>query len=91
MAELFEVFMVVSFGISWPTAILKSYRSRTAAGKSILFLGFVFFGYICGIVSKLTADKITYVLAFYVLNLVMVGVDICLYVRNKRLDARGKA
>ena len=34
MAQLFEAAMVVSFGISWPTSIQKSYTSRTAKGKS---------------------------------------------------------
>ena len=31
-----------------------------------------------------------YVLFFYVLNLVMVGADLCLYVRNYRLDKANK-
>ena len=44
----------------------------------------IFFGYICGIVTKLTADSFKwYVLFFYCLNLTMVGLDICLYFRNK--------
>ena len=44
MAELFEALMVKSFGISWPTSILKSYTSRTAKGKSLVFLLFIFIG-----------------------------------------------
>ena len=43
MAELFEAFMVISFGISWPTSIIKSYTSGTAKGKSIVFLLFILF------------------------------------------------
>lgn len=79
--------MVISFGISWPTSIIKSYRARTAKGKSLLFLCFIFFGYVCGIAAKILSGSITYVFAFYVLNLLMVGADIVLYFRNRRLDA----
>ena len=88
IAELFEIIMVVSFGASWPFNVMKSYRARTAKGKSLVFLLLIFFGYIAGIISKLTADSFKwYVLFFYVLNLIMVGTDLLLYARNKRLDA----
>ena len=79
--------MVILFGISWPLNILKSIRSRTAKGKSIAFLLFILVGYICGIISKLVGGNINYVLIFYILNLVMVSIDITLYFRNRRLDA----
>ncbi len=86
--------MVVSFGASWPFNVIKSYKARTAKGKSLLFLCLIFFGYIAGIASKLTNEVYManfaskwYVLFFYVLNLIMVGTDLVLYVRNKRLDA----
>ena len=88
MAEVLEALMVISFGISWPVSILKSYRARTAKGKSLLFLCFILFGYVCGIASKLASGKITYVFAFYILNLVMVSLDLLLYFRNRRLDAQ---
>ena len=88
MSEIFEIIMVVSFGASWPFNVMKSYRARTAKGKSLLFLLLIFFGYIAGIVAKLTAESFKwYVLFFYVLNLIMVGTDLILYIRNKRLDA----
>ena len=91
MAELLEAFMVVGFGISWPASIVKSYRARTAQGKSLLFLCMILFGYACGIASKLASGSITYVFVFYVLNLLMVGTDIILYFRNRRLDAQRAA
>ena len=90
MAEILEAAMVISFGVSWPTSIIKSYRARTAKGKSLLFLCFIFFGYICGIAAKIITGNITYVFAFYVLNLLMVGTDIALYFRNRRLDAEAE-
>jgi lipopolysaccharide export LptBFGC system permease protein LptF len=87
MAHIFEALMVISFGISWPTSIIKSYTSRTAKGKSLIFLLFILIGYVFGIVSKFIAGNLTYVVVFYVINFVMVFVDLCLYYRNRRLDA----
>ena len=93
MAEIFEVIMIVSFGASWPLNVMKSYRARTTKGKSLAFLLLIFFGYIAGIISKLINEAYMasiaakwYVLFFYVLNLIMVGTDLILYARNKRLD-----
>lgn len=93
MSEILEIIMIVSFGMSWPANVLKSYKARTAKGKSISFLCLIFFGYIAGIASKFTNDAYMaafsekwYVLFFYFLNLCMVGVDILLYFRNTRLD-----
>ena len=86
MAQLFEAFMVIAFGISWPLDIVKSVRSKTAKGKSLIFMLFIFVGYIFGVLSKIISGNITYVFIFYVLNLVMVGADIVLYFRNRKLD-----
>ena len=93
LSEILEITMIVSFGISWPVNVLKSYRSRTTRGKSLLFLCLIFFGYIAGIASKLCNEAYMdaigqkwYVLFFYVLNFFMVGADLCMYFRNLRLD-----
>lgn len=95
MSEILEIIMIVSFGASWPLNVMKSYKARTAKGKSLPFLLLIFFGYIAGIASKLSntvymaafASK-WYVLFFYVLNLLMVGADLPLYLRNLRLDRK---
>ena len=93
MAELLEITMIVSFGASWPLNVMKSYKARTTKGKSLAFLFLIFFGYIAGIASKfLNPDYMAhigekwYVLFFYVLNFVMVGLDLIMYARNKKLD-----
>ena len=93
MSELLEILMIGSFGASWPLNVIKSYKARTAKGKSLSFLLLIFFGYCAGIASKLLNQAYMasfgekwYVLFFYVLNLVMVTADIVLYYRNKRLD-----
>lgn len=95
MAEIMEVVMIVSFGASWPLNVLKSYRARTTKGKSLAFLLLIFFGYIAGIVSKLinpvymaSIGQKWYVLFFYVLNFIMVGADLIMYVRNRNLDKK---
>ena len=98
MSELLEIVMIVSFGASWPLNVMKSYRARTAKGKSLPFLLLIFFGYIAGIASKFLNETYMenfaakwYVLVFYFLNLVMVGADLLLYVRNVRLDRKADA
>ena len=93
MAEILEVAMVLSFGASWPFNVMKSYKARSNKGKSLVFLLLIFFGYIAGIISKLVNEAYMasigqkwYVLFFYVLNFTMVGTDLLLYVRNRKLD-----
>ena len=93
MSEILEIVMIISFGASWPLNVIKSYKTRTTKGKSLPFLCLIFFGYIAGIASKFmnqtymaTFSQKWYVLFFYVLNLVMVGVDLILYARNAKLD-----
>jgi hypothetical protein len=93
MSEILEIVMIVSFGASWPMNVLKSYRSRTTKGKSLMFLCLILFGYIAGIISKLTNEAYMadfsskwYVLCFYILNFLMVSIDLCRYIRNYKLD-----
>lgn len=93
MAELLEITMILCFGASWPMNVMKSYKARTAKGKSLAFLVLIFVGYIAGIFSKFTNEAYMaqfaskwYVLFFYFLNLIMVGADLVLYARNKKLD-----
>lgn len=86
MGEIFEMCMVILFGVSWPVNIFKSYKSKTAKGKSVIFLILIFLGYLSGIIGKIVTNNITYVLIFYVLNIVMVAFDIFLFYRNKKID-----
>ena len=98
MAEILEIVMILSFGASWPMNVMKSYKARTAKGKSLGFLCLIFFGYIAGIISKFVNEAYMasfaekwYVLFFYFLNLIMVGADLILYFRNKKLDKKKEA
>ena len=92
MAEILEMLMVVSFGISWPISIIKTYKTKAATGKSPLFISFIIFGYICGIISKIISDNITYVFVFYWINLFMTSFDLglLLYYRNKERKLIGE-
>ena len=87
MGEIFEILMIFLFGCSWPANVIKSFKVRTAKGKSLLFLVLILTGYICGIAGKIiTGNFKWYVMFFYVLNFIMVFTDFLLYFRNKRLD-----
>ena len=97
MSEILETVMIVSFGLSWPMNVIKSYKARTAKGKSLAFLLLIIFGYIAGIASKFLNEVYMaqygtkwYVLFFYVLNFIMVSTDLALYIRNKRIDKKNE-
>ena len=94
IAEFFEAATIFCFGLSWPISIRKSVVSRTAKGKSLSFEVFVLIGYAFGIVRKIIQDVcldatgfIFYLgYFFYVLNFIMISIDIILYFRNSKLD-----
>lgn len=94
MSEILEIVMILCFGASWPFNVMRSYKARTAKGKSISFLCLIIIGYIAGIASKFLNEAYManfaekwYVLFFYFLNLIMVSADLVIYFRNKKLDA----
>ena len=90
--QLCEIGMLVAFGCSWPFNIMKSLKSRTAKGKSVIFEYIVVFGYVIGLLGKLISYQRTGVLAysiwFYFADIAMVATDIVLYYRNAALDRR---
>jgi hypothetical protein len=98
MAEILEIVMIVSFGISWPMNVIKSYKARTTKGKSLAFLLLILFGYVAGIASKFVNEAYMasfatkwYVLVFYIINFIMVSVDLGMYIRNYNLDKKRAA
>jgi len=97
MPEILEIAMLICFGFSWPLNVIKSYKARTAKGKSLPFLLLIITGYVAGIASKFVNPAFMaaigekwYVLFFYFLNLIMVSLDVVMYVRNRRLDKRAE-
>ena len=85
IALTFEIIMLVCFGAAWPFSIYKSYRSKSNRGKSVVFLFIVFIGYIAGILHKILFNY-DLVIILYVINAVMVSIDILLYFRNRKHD-----
>ena len=83
--SIFEIVMLICFGAAWPFSLYRSYRSRTNAGKSPIFLVVVFLGYVSGILHKIffSLDPVIFL---YILNAIMVAGDIVLYLRNRKLD-----
>ena len=78
--SIFEIGMLVAFGFSWPISIMKTLRTRHVTGKSPLFMVIIMLGYVSGILHKIFYAY-DFVLWLYVLNLLMVGFDLFLYLR----------
>ena len=87
--KIFEVIMLLCFGVAWPFSVYRSYKARTAKGKSLVFLLALLIGYVSGMINKVI-NGADYVLFFYALNFVLVAADTALYFRNRRLDKSGK-
>ena len=90
MAEILEMIMVLCFGLSWPISIVKTLKMKSATGKSPLFISFIVLGYICGIISKIIGDNITYVFVFYCINLFMTSFDLFLLFYFKKKETLNK-
>ena len=93
IAELFEAVMIICFGLSWPLSVYKSWKSRTAKGKSLPFEIFIWIGYIFGIAKNFikfangSAGFIFFLAwGFYFLNFIEITIDMILYFRNVKLD-----
>ena len=79
--SFWEALMLICFGAAWPASIYRSYVSRSIAGKSLWFMIIVETGYIAGVIHKLN-HSFDLVIWLYLLNLIMVAIDIGLYARN---------
>lgn len=88
MHSYFEAIMLICFGASWPVSIIKTIRAKNPKGKSIMFLYLVFVGYISGCLKCISDNNFDKIIWLYVLNGIMVAVDIILvhyYIsRNKK-------
>lgn len=86
-STIFEAIMLICFGSSWPFAVYKTVKSRSVAGISIIFLWFLFVGYISGVMFKITeahaTGHLSPVIALYLFNLILVGTEVFLYYRYR--------
>jgi len=91
MSSLLEILMLTCFGFSWPISLFQNYRARTAAGSSPVFMPLVILGYVAGISAKLLSGNVGGVLVAYMINLVVVLLNLLVYFRNLHLDRMRKA
>jgi hypothetical protein len=84
--SIFEAIMMICFGISWPFSIAKAVRTKVVAGKSPLFMSIVFAGYLSGVIHKVVYCR-DWIIILYLLNMVMVAVDLALYVRYSKVQS----
>ena len=84
MTPIFEFIMLACFGLSWPISVYKSLTSHSTKGKSVVFICAIIIGYISGITGKIINGQTNYVLILYIINLVMVSIDLASYFINRR-------
>jgi len=89
IAQAFEAAMLLAFGAAWPVSILKTLQSKSTSGKSVWFLVLVLAGYLSGTTAKLlrawhAGAMPEAVTTLYVINAVLVSIDISLYLHFRR-------
>jgi len=85
--SIFEAGMLICFGAAWPVSIFRSYRSQSTKGKSPVFSGIVLLGYLSGIIHKIIYSN-DLVMYLYLLNFIMVSIDLILWFRNARIEKK---
>ncbi len=76
--SVFEAFMLICFGASWPFAVLKTYKTKNVKGKSARFISLILAGYIFGIIHKLIFS-FDIILLLYIFNGLLVSADLIMY------------
>lgn len=82
--SLFEIGMLICFGFAWPVSIMKSIKTKSIKGKSLMFMYIIMLGYLFGMTHKIVND-LDFVVVLYALNFLMVFTDLMLYYKNKKL------
>lgn len=87
MGQILEAVMIACFGLAWPVSVYKSYVSQSTKGKSLLFLLIVLTGYSAGITHViLDYPGFSYLTALYLVNILMISIDIFLFFRNRKIE-----
>ena len=86
--QIFEIIMLLCFGMSWPISVYKSIRSKSTKGKSVVFIIAIIVGYISGILGKIVNQQLNYVVALYLINLIVVSIDLGLYFVNAKREKK---
>ena len=86
MNDFFEALMLVCFGLSWQISLIKNIKAHTAKNMSFRFTLLIILGYLAGISAKLMSRTINYVFVIYIINLVVVCMNLVVYFVNKSYD-----
>ena len=79
---IFESVMLLCFGSAWPFSIYKTWKTKSSKGKSLFFVSILLVGYAAGILFQVVG-KFNAVLYLYILNFVLVGIDLVLSIRYR--------
>ena len=82
--KIFEIIMLLCFGAAWPLSIFRLWKTKVSAGKSLLFLLVVLLGYGSGVLYKIYGP-FNAVIYLYILNAVMVSIDIALTIKYRKV------
>lgn len=88
MGQLFEVLMLITFGISFPVSIYKGIKSRSTKGKSLLFVILISMAYFLGIMSKLVVHNYDYGLLFHCINFTLSLIDMTVFCINRYREGK---
>ncbi len=88
MGAIFETIMLVCFGLSWPINVVKAYKAGTTKGASLPFILLIITGYFAGITAKIVNGQFNYVFIVYIINLLIVMLNVIVYFRNYHLDKK---
>lgn len=80
--SILEAGMMVCFGVSWPIAAYKTFKTKSVGGKSFSFSCLIMTGYVCGVLHKLLYS-LDWVIFLYLLNMFFLSLDMILYLRYK--------
>ena len=83
LSEALEFAMLLSFGLSLPFAIWRTWRTKRVEGKSPHFMFIVIFGYLCGIGAHLAEGTKLWLVAVYLADVALVSTDLALYFRYR--------
>ena len=88
MDAIFETIMLICFGLSWPINVVKAYKAGTTKGTSLPFILLIITGYFAGITAKIVNGQFNYVFIVYIINLLIVMLNVIVYFRNYHLDKK---
>ncbi len=94
-AAVTEILMLITFGLTLPASIFRTFKKKSSQGKNIFLSIVVAFGYMCGMASKIAhiiiggkdmASAMAVVVIFYIINFALILADIALSLHYRSLE-----